>query len=108
MDEANTYIMVDANAVRRIAGTRISLNSVVIAFQDGQSAEEIQRNFPALSLEQVYGAITYYLGHRQEVDTYLQQQREQWEQARSQNARNPNAAVERLRKMRMAKAGHVQ
>ena len=59
--------------VWRVAGTRISLDSVVIGFRQGESAEEIQRNFPALSLEQVYGTIAYYLGHRQEVEEYLRQ-----------------------------------
>jgi uncharacterized protein (DUF433 family) len=108
MDEANTYITVDTRGVRRVAGTRISLDSVVIAFQDGQSAEEIQRNFPVLTLEQVYGAITYYLGHRSEVEEYLGQQRVVWDRARTENNRNPSAAVERLRRMRSDKAGHLR
>jgi len=54
-----------------IAGTRISLDSVVYAFRDGAAAESIQRSFPLLSLEQVYGAIAYYLGHEHEIDDYL-------------------------------------
>ena len=45
--------------------SRISLDSVVFAFLDGLSPEAIAREcFPTLSLEQVYGAITYYLAHR--------------------------------------------
>ena len=54
-----------------IAGTRISLDSIVYAFQRGSSPEEIQEGWPALSLEQVYGAITYYLANREAVDEYL-------------------------------------
>ena len=57
-----------------IAGTRISLDSVVIAFLDGLSPETIAAEcFPALTLEQVYGAITHYLSHRDEIDAYLKQ-----------------------------------
>ena len=57
-----------------IAGTRISLDSVVLAFLQGWSPETIAAEcFPSLTLEQVYGAIAYYLGHRSEIDTYLQQ-----------------------------------
>ena len=108
MDESNTYITVDACGVRRVSGTRISLDSVVMAFQEGQSAEEIQRNFPALSLEQVYGAITHYLAHRSEVEAYLQQQRGAWEKARARGDREPSAAIQRLRRARADKAGHVR
>lgn len=54
-----------------ISGTRVSLDSVVHAFLNGQTAERIAQSFPVLSLEQVYGAITFYLAHRSEVDAYL-------------------------------------
>lgn len=57
-----------------IAGTRISLDSIVFAFLDGLSPETIVTEcFPSIKLEQVYGAITYYLAHRTEIDAYLQQ-----------------------------------
>lgn len=54
-----------------VAGTRISLDSVVYSFLDGESPESISQNFPLLSLEQVYGAITFYLANREFVDAYL-------------------------------------
>ena len=57
----------------RITGTRVSLDSVVYAFLDGQTAESVAQSFPGLTLEQVYGAITFYLAHRAEVDAYLKQ-----------------------------------
>ena len=57
-----------------IAGTRISLDSIVFAFLDGLSPETIVTEcFPSIKLEQIYGAITYYLAHRTEIDAYLQQ-----------------------------------
>lgn len=57
-----------------VAGTRVSLDSVVFAFLDGLSPETIVTEcFPVLTLEQVYGAITYYLSHRAELDEYLKQ-----------------------------------
>lgn len=56
-----------------ITGTRISLDSIVFSFKDGLSPETIITDcFPSLTLEQVYGAITYYLAHRTEIDNYLQ------------------------------------
>jgi uncharacterized protein (DUF433 family) len=56
-----------------IAGTRVSLDSVVYAFREGDSPETIQQNFPSLSLEQIYGAIAFYLGHQREVDANIRQ-----------------------------------
>jgi uncharacterized protein (DUF433 family) len=54
-----------------IEGTRISLDSVVYAFREGLSPESIAQAFPLLNLEQVYGAIAFYLANRAEIDTYL-------------------------------------
>ena len=54
-----------------IAETRVSLDSVVYAFLNGESPESIAQNFPLLSLEQVYGAIAFYLANRSLVDAYL-------------------------------------
>jgi hypothetical protein len=45
-----------------------------VAFLQGLSPETIAEEcFPVLTLEQVYGAITYYLAHRVKIDTYLAQ-----------------------------------
>jgi len=67
----------------RIAGTRVSLDSVVFAFLNGLSPETIASEcFPVLTLEQVYGAITYYLGHRAEIDAYLKQTDNEFEALR--------------------------
>ena len=59
------------DGAHRVAGTRVSLDSVVYAFRRGASPESIQRSFPVLTLEQIYGAIAYYLAHVEEVDKYL-------------------------------------
>ena len=67
-----TYVENHAGTYR-VAGTRISLDSVVYAFRDGQTPEGIVRSFPLLSLEQAYGAIAYYLANREQVDAYLEQ-----------------------------------
>ncbi|MCC6124747.1 MAG: DUF433 domain-containing protein [Pirellulales bacterium] len=55
-----------------IGGTRVSLDSIVLAFLQGLSPEAIAAEcFPTLALEQVYGAIAYYLANRPEIDAYL-------------------------------------
>jgi uncharacterized protein (DUF433 family) len=54
-----------------VAGTRISLDSVVYSFERGNSPETIQQSFRALRLPQVYGAIAFYLDHQDEIRRYL-------------------------------------
>ena len=54
-----------------ISGTRISLDSIVTAFNRGAAPETIRRSFPLLTLEEVYGAITFYLAHEDEIDEYI-------------------------------------
>lgn len=64
------YVM-QLEGAYRVAGSRVSLDSVVYAFRRGASPESIQRSFPSLTLEQIYGAITFYLAHQEEIDQYL-------------------------------------
>lgn len=66
-----------------IGGTRVSLDSVVFAFLEGLSPETIAAEcFPVLTLEQVFGAITYYLTHRAEIDEYLKSANKEFESLR--------------------------
>ena len=68
--------------VYRISGTRVSLDSVVYSWLAGQSAETIAQSFEMLTLEQVYGAIAFYLAHEDEIDRYLEQRRADYEAKR--------------------------
>jgi uncharacterized protein (DUF433 family) len=63
-----------------LAGSRVSLASIVYEFRDGASPETIRQNFSTLSLEQVYGAIAFYLGHQTETAAYLAEQEAMWEE----------------------------
>jgi uncharacterized protein (DUF433 family) len=57
-----------------VSGKRVSLDSVVLAFLQGFSPETIAGEcFPTLTLEEVYGAVAYYLAHRTEIDPHLKQ-----------------------------------
>jgi uncharacterized protein (DUF433 family) len=67
---SRTYVAEDTDGALRVGALGVSLDSVVIAFQQGHSAETIQQLYPALSLEEMYGAITFYLANRDAVDQY--------------------------------------
>jgi uncharacterized protein (DUF433 family) len=79
---SNAYVE-EVAGTYRVAGTRVSLDSVVCAFIAGQSPESIARSFPVLTLEQVYGTIAFYLGHREEVDRYVQAEERDYEGKRA-------------------------
>jgi len=65
-----------------IAGTRVSLDSVVHAFLRGESPEGIVESFPALSLEQVFGAVAFYLANRETIDAHLRDGRAEFARMR--------------------------
>ena len=73
--------------------TRVSLESVVYRFLEGLSPETIQSDcFPTLTLDQVYGAISYYLANRAEVDRYLKETDDEYENFRQRiRAQYPEA-----------------
>ena len=77
-----------------IKETRVSLDSIVYAFLRGASPESILQSYPVLHLEEVYGAIAFYLGHQAEVDSYLEKNDQEFESLRAQ-ARNSNPALYR-------------
>lgn len=63
-------IHTDAHGVVRVAGTRVTLETVVDAFETGATAEEIAQQYPTVPLVDVYSVITYYLRHKPDVDAY--------------------------------------
>jgi uncharacterized protein (DUF433 family) len=67
-----------------LAGSRVSLASVIFAFREGASPETIRQNFPSLSLAQVYGAIAFYLNRPEESEKYLQRLAARWNELEQQ------------------------
>ena len=73
-----------------IRGTRVSLDSVVLAFLEGLAPETICTEcFPTLTLGQVYGAIAYYLARREPIDAYLERSHSEFDALRQQT-RDPD------------------
>src|SRR5215471_9193436 len=87
-----------------LTGTRVSLDSVVYKFLNGSSPETILQSFPLIgSLERVYGAITFYLANKAEIDEYLRRQDQLWEKLREEHPL-PADLKARLEKAREAMA----
>ena len=83
-----------------VAGTRISLDSIIHAFRRGESPETICQNFELLDLEQVYGAIAYYLANKARVDAYLIDQDQKWAEGKAKSEAVPTDLRERLTRAR--------
>ena len=78
-------LMTGDDGVIRVAGTRVTLDTLAAAFSAGATAEEIAQDYSAVSLADVYAVIAYYLRHRGEIEGYLKRRAEQREAVRRDN-----------------------
>ncbi len=78
-------VATDTDGVIRVGGTRVTLDTVVAAFHDGATPEEIAQQYPSLYLADIYAVIAYYLKRQSDVDAYLQQRQQQAAEIRRQN-----------------------
>jgi len=85
-----------------VAGTRISLDSVVYAFNRGDSPERILERYPLLDkVSRVYGAIAFYLDHQAEIDAYLEAGKREFEASSGAPLSESNPALwDRLQQAR--------
>ena len=91
-------IETDAHGVVRVAKTRVTLDTVVTAFLEGCTPEEIGEQYPSLQLSDIYLVIGYYLRHRDEVHTYLVERQRQADviQQEAEQRFNPVGIRDRL------------
>jgi hypothetical protein len=82
-----------------LIGSRVPLAHIVREFQRGESAEAIRSHYPALSLEQVYGAITFYLGSKEDVERDIAEREREEDAFTSANPAHPEVKMkfERMR-----------
>ena len=85
----------------RVAGSRVSLDSVVHAYWDGMSPEAMVEEFPTLRAEQAYGAIAFYLRHKAEIDGHLLRQTAQWSEVQRTSSERHGPLLDRLRARRL-------
>ena len=74
----------------RVGSSRVTLDSILASYHNGCTPEEIAIQFSVLRLEDIYSSITYYLNHRQEIDSYLEQRIQQAQQMREQLTQKHN------------------
>ena len=62
------------DGVLRVTGSRVTLDSIVAQFKTGATAEQIQEDYPSVTLNDIYSLIAYYLQHSRAVEDYLREQ----------------------------------
>jgi uncharacterized protein (DUF433 family) len=98
MQALSLPLEVDHDGVIRVGGTRLTLDTIITAYQLGDTPEVIAESFPPLELSDVYATIAYYLRHRQELDAYLERRRREAQQIREEMEKRfpPDGFRERL------------
>lgn len=88
----------DHAGVLRVTGTRVSLDSVIYAFNEGATPEEIVQQYPTVDLKDVYAVVSYYLQNQAEVESYLDQRRADRQELRKEieSRFDPHGIRERL------------
>ena len=87
-----------ADGVMRVRGTRVTMDSLVAAFSEGATAEEIAQQDPSVSLADVYQVIGYYLRHETELEEYFSRRRQSMDETKRANESRwpPDGIRERL------------
>jgi hypothetical protein len=101
-----SYVRADEQGAMRIGRTDVLLDCVHAAWQHGHSPEAIRSQYPALSLEEVYGTITWCLAHPGEVDQYRRRQDAVWERWRLRAQSDAKPVVARVRDRRKSGTLH--
>jgi uncharacterized protein (DUF433 family) len=70
----------DEHGAIRIGNTRVTLDSIINFYLQGESPEDLHAGFPTVPLSDIYAVIAYYLSHRAEVDSYLKRRNDEAEQ----------------------------
>ena len=95
--------LMDEHGVYRVGSLGVMLDGVIAALAEGQTAEEIQRDYPSLTMDEARAAIAFCKNNPSVVATYVQRQEQVWAEFRAKCDANPSPVVERLRALRKAK-----
>lgn len=72
----------DESGAMRVAGTRVTLDTLIARYHQGDTPEMIHEGFPTVALSDIYAVVAYYLAHQSDMDTYLQHRNAEAERIR--------------------------
>lgn len=100
MTTESKYVTEQTPGCWRVAGTRVSIDSIIHAYWSGLSPEEIARNFPTASLQQIHGVLAWYLENRPEVDRAIAAHEQEWTRQHAAQQKIADPLHERLKAAR--------
>jgi uncharacterized protein (DUF433 family) len=80
----------------RVTGSRVTLDSLIHSYWNGESNETMVVSFPTLTLQQVELALAYYLQHREELDAYMKEQEKRWSEFEQESKVRNRDLIERI------------
>jgi len=78
-------IVTGTDGVIHVCGTRVTLDSIFLAFNGGATPEEIAQQYPTVPLADIYHLIGYCLRHAAEMEEYLRRRQRESQEVRQQN-----------------------
>ena len=97
-----TYIELDENQVAWIADTKVKVIEIAVdKLAHGSSPEEMNFQYPHLSMAQIHAALAYYYDHQQEFDDQILRDLKEVNELATQNANLP--FQQKLRELRAQK-----
>jgi uncharacterized protein (DUF433 family) len=87
-----------ADGVIRVSGTRVTLDSILLAFNEGATPEEIAQQYPTVPLADIYHLTGYCLRHAADMEEYLRRRQRESQEVQRQNEERwkPDGVRQRL------------
>jgi uncharacterized protein (DUF433 family) len=98
-------LKMNKDGVILVSKTRVTLDTIIAAFSEGASAEEISYQYPSVPLGDIYSVIGYYLRKKKQVDAYLKRREKLAQEVRRQNEEKSSASGIRERLLARQKNG---
>jgi uncharacterized protein (DUF433 family) len=96
----------DSLGALRVGRSRVLVELVIHAFQDGATPEAIAQRYPTVTLADIYAVIAYYLRHREEIEAYLDAREQRAEEVRQNIERHQGALADLRQRLRARREGH--
>lgn len=90
----------DASGALRVGHSRVLVDLVIHAFQDGATPEAIAQRYPTTTLADIYAVIAYYLRHREEIEAYLQEREQRAQEVRQRIERHQGDLADLRQRLR--------
>ena len=90
-DELRVPLTLHPRGTVRVGKTKVALESIIVSYRGGYTPQDIKRQYPDLNMGDIYLVIGYYLQCKEEVDQYMKEWEEDWDQFEEEMLAQPGA-----------------